>query len=182
MNISRKNKKKILSKPLIIVGTFLLLGLLYSGLASALSWWPFLHNTRSDNKSIPSTQQNASEQPKTDVDTKKNYVDSNLHNNNNEQPTAPDVLILMDSYLYSAEIVVVSTKLGTVPDGTCTLTVTNGEKQNTQTADVIYQPTYSMCAGFSVPISKLGSGTWNMALKVDTRGRQLTTNRTMVVK
>lgn len=66
--------------------------------------------------------------------------------------------------------VTVFTKLSGYSSGTCSLTVTNGEKTTTQTAAVYYQPEYSSCAGFSVPISSLGTGTWSLALTVTANG------------
>lgn len=50
--------------------------------------------------------------------------------------------------------------------GSCVLTVTNGNKTTTQKADIMYQPEYSMCAGFSIPISTVGTGNWNINLDV----------------
>lgn len=50
--------------------------------------------------------------------------------------------------------------------GTCKLSVTNGSKSISQNADIIYQSEYSMCAGFSIPTSQVGVGTWNIVLEV----------------
>ena len=63
--------------------------------------------------------------------------------------------------------VTVFTKLYGYSDGSCSLTVTNGSATANQTATVIYAPDYSSCAGFSVPITGLGTGDWNISLKVD---------------
>ena len=62
--------------------------------------------------------------------------------------------------------VTVFTKLNPSITGSCSLTTTNGSKSNAQKADVIYQSEFSSCAGFSVPISGLGAGTWNIQLTV----------------
>jgi hypothetical protein len=66
--------------------------------------------------------------------------------------------------------VIVSTKLAGYSDGKCTLTVTNSGQTSTLTADVIYAPGYSTCAGFSIPKATLGAGTWNITLNVDSGG------------
>lgn len=66
--------------------------------------------------------------------------------------------------------VTVQTKLVGYSDGSCTLTATNGSKTFNQTAQVIYAPDFSTCAGFSVPVSQLGTGTWNVKLDVTSRG------------
>ncbi len=70
--------------------------------------------------------------------------------------------------------VTVFTKLYGYSSGSCNLTVTNGGASNSQTATIIYQPEHAACAGFSVPISELGAGTWNITLKVDSNGASTT--------
>ena len=72
--------------------------------------------------------------------------------------------------------VTIKTKLVGYSDGTCTLTITNGEKSTIQTATVIFAPNFSTCAGFTVPISTIGSGIWNIHLSVASGGT--TTSKT----
>lgn len=62
--------------------------------------------------------------------------------------------------------VTVLTKAHNTPEGTCNLTVTNAGNSYTASAQLIYQPEFSSCAGFSIPVSKLGPGTWNIKLSV----------------
>lgn len=90
-------------------------------------------------------------------------------------PTNNDGITITPST--SGDTVVITTKLVGYSDGTCTLDVTNGAKTNTQTANVIYAPNYSTCAGFTVPKSSLGSGNWNIALSVLSGGN--TTSKTV---
>lgn len=78
--------------------------------------------------------------------------------------------------------VTVFTKLAGVSDGTCVLNVTNGSKSTSQTADVIYQPQYSSCAGFSVPISSVGTGTWTLKLSLTTHGTTSSNTITQEIK
>ena len=44
--------------------------------------------------------------------------------------------------------------------------VTVNGKKYSQEAEIIYQPEYSTCAGFSVPISSVGNGSWDISLSV----------------
>ncbi len=107
-------------------------------------------------------------------DTKEQYVDSVTE----EAPSVPD-----SSTASSAAInisasqkdnsVVISTQITTIGDGSCTLSVTNGAAKYTDTADVIYQPSYSTCAGFTVPVAELGTGTWTIS--VSAKGLEGTT-------
>ena len=50
--------------------------------------------------------------------------------------------------------------------GKCSLTVAANGKKVTQNADIIYQPEYSTCAGFSIPVSSLGGGQWAISLSI----------------
>ncbi len=63
--------------------------------------------------------------------------------------------------------VTVIAKFMNISSGTCKLDITNGTTKFTANADVIYQPQYSSCAGFSVPTASLGHGTWNITLTVN---------------
>jgi hypothetical protein len=72
--------------------------------------------------------------------------------------------------------VTVFTKLYGYSSGNCTLTVNNESASTNQSAKVIYQPEFSGCAGFSVPIASVGPGNWSIILKVDSDGALTTQN------
>lgn len=76
--------------------------------------------------------------------------------------------------------VTVFTKLSGYTSGTCNLNITNGGKTTTQAAAIYYQPEFSSCAGFSVPISSAGSGTWSLTLTVTSNGSS--TSKTITAK
>ncbi len=78
--------------------------------------------------------------------------------------------------------VTVLTKLYGYSDGTCTLAITNASRTFTQTAAVIYQSQFSTCAGFSVPVSQLGTGAWNIKLTVDSQGNTASNTTTLDIK
>lgn len=61
--------------------------------------------------------------------------------------------------------VVVRSQLEGFDRGTCEIKITNGTKAYSDSADIIYQPQGSLCAGFSIPIDKLGAGRWNVKLE-----------------
>ena len=77
--------------------------------------------------------------------------------------------------------VTISTKLYGVSSGSCTLTILNGTKKLSRTAIVIYQPEFSTCAGFSVPVADLGGGLWNITTTVDYNGTSATKTITLEV-
>lgn len=68
--------------------------------------------------------------------------------------------------------VVISIKLSGYSDGSCALTVTNASsgKSSTKNANVIYAPDFSTCAGFTIPTSTLGAGSWSISLDVTSGG------------
>lgn len=55
--------------------------------------------------------------------------------------------------------------------GTCTLTLTSNGRTVTRTANIIQNPSSSSCEGFSIPVTELGSGTWNINLAVNSGDR-----------
>jgi cytoskeletal protein RodZ len=64
------------------------------------------------------------------------------------------------------QTVIILTKLQNVSAGTCTLTIKNGARSSTVSANVMYQPEFSSCSGFSVPVSSVGVGSWDITLTV----------------
>ena len=50
--------------------------------------------------------------------------------------------------------------------GTCTLSLSQNSNVKTFTANVIDLGTYFSCEGFSIPVSSLSAGKWNLALEV----------------
>ena len=66
----------------------------------------------------------------------------------------------------SGSSVTILTKLSAISSGLCALSIANGEKSFTDTAQVIYQPEFSSCAGFSIATSQLGPGIWDITLNV----------------
>lgn len=104
------------------------------------------------------------EQKKTEQETKQDFVESLDPIDNPE--TTPTSSIELSAKQESNGSVTVLTKLYGVSEGTCTLTASRAGVTHTQTAQVIYQPNFSSCAGFSVAKDKLGIGTWTIQLAV----------------
>lgn len=81
------------------------------------------------------------------------------------------------------ENVIITTSLLRIGDGSCELTVTNGNTSKSYTAAVIYQRTESTCAGFSIPKSDFGAGGWTVNLAVaDLAGNKYSTNGEIIVE
>lgn len=70
--------------------------------------------------------------------------------------------------------VTVLTKLTSNTEGTCVLTIKNGAKTVTKNAAIIFQPEFSTCEGYSIPISQLGSGNWSITLSAGSSVKTIT--------
>lgn len=81
-------------------------------------------------------------------------------------PEDPNTIEIMPTQ--ASGIVTLTTKLTGqgYSSGTCELTLLKGAVKHTEKAEIIYQPTYSTCAGFSIPVSTLGPGIWHISLAV----------------
>ena len=79
------------------------------------------------------------------------------------KPTSEDITI---SSTESGDNVIISIQLKNYSDGECNLLITNGSSNYSRSVPVIYQPSFSTCAGFSVAKSELGTGTWSISLSV----------------
>lgn len=190
MRLQSKNKKLLL----IPVAIILIIAAYFTYAALSRSVWPFARNDKAvtDTQSTANdspTSEELDEQAKTDAKNKEDFLNSATDQEQTQSgqsspntDTTGDVKISISPYRQSNELVVVTTNLGPLPDGTCTLTVTNGTNKQEQTAEIIYQPDYSTCAGFSVPVSSLGRGTWDIRLSVNSRGTTYSTQESIVVK
>ena len=103
------------------------------------------------------------DQAKSNADTKQSYVDT-YKDPATAAPAASAGTIDVTAKTEANNTVTIVTKMTGISSGTCSLTITNGAKTNAQKADIIYEPEYASCAGFSVPVSSLGSGTWSIAV------------------
>lgn len=113
------------------------------------------------------TKEERTAQAKADAESKQQYLDKTSAQSQAQAApstvTAPSINLTPSQ---SGSSVTVLTKIQGVSGGSCTLFITNGNKTNEQTAQVIYQPEFSSCAGFTVPVSSLGAGMWNITVKV----------------
>ena len=128
----------------------------------------FVENTTSDDSSKDG-----------DKSTSSSGSTNQVNNPGTTKPTSSSISVDASQ---SNDTVIIKTNVGSISTGTCKLTATNGSRQISQTADILYQPQYSTCTGFSIPVSKLGIGTWNLSLTVTANGAVATTTSTLEVK
>jgi hypothetical protein len=95
-------------------------------------------------------------------------------NSSTKTPLPEDNNLILEAHKETDGSMTVITKLKNVSDGTCQLTVTGQLGTTVYNAPVIFQPEYSSCEGFSVPIAQGDSGSWKISLKVTSNGTSAT--------
>lgn len=124
---------------------------------------------------ISSFNGKASDQIKTDQtnsDNKQDFIKGQTNNTNTgttKEPTAADISITTRSETNGS--VTVLTQLQNYSDGICDLTITNNGATYKQTAAVLFQPSYSTCEGFNIPVNTVANGTWQITLDVTSKGK-----------
>ncbi len=137
----------------------------------------------STNTTGPTKEQQA-QAAKTANDSKQAFLDdaytSDSEQNPSAEPSLPSINILATQ---SGSSITVISKIYHVAEGTCMLRVTNGISQTEQSAQVIYQPEFSSCAGFSIPVTELGTGRWNISITfTPTSGQPITDSTSLEVE
>lgn len=130
-------------------------------------------------------EKNKPEQQASDTKDKQEFIEGTAEEPTGENPLSSgntDESKVAVTTAVNDEYVVVSTKLYEYSDGMCTLKVTNGSKQDTQSAPIIFQAEYSTCAGFSVKRDDLGSGVWAIELTATSKGVSVTQKASVEVK
>lgn len=126
------------------------------------------------NISKEPTQQEKKSEEKTNQDTKDSFLDNSKDDQKKSVEKSKPAPVPTDnsSIELSADkdgdnvTIIVKLKEQGYSQGKCSLTVAANGKKVAQNADIIYQPEYSTCAGFSVPISSVGGGQWTISLSV----------------
>lgn len=146
---------------------------------ASVAWWCFLH--KSSDTSIDSNTDTSivadpapSKLSEKDAAAKQEFIEKQHDQSTN---TTDDTSTPSDTPKPSGDVSISATQEGSsvtivskitgIGDGTCALAITNNSRSYHKEASVIYQPNYSSCAGFSVPTSELGKGTWNIELTVN---------------
>lgn len=159
--MKRKNTSTT-KKPIAVIAIMLMITCLTIG-----CWWYLHTHDIAKQPSTPTPEQILAEK-RTDAATKQEYIENSGKGSVNPvtvtPPTSPSSLVL--NALTSGDDVVITSKVTDYPNGTCSLTITNGEKTRSYSAPVLYQPEYSSCQGFSIPKTDLGSGTWSFTLTI----------------
>jgi hypothetical protein len=180
-----KQKQKIYKRPIFLALSCLLL------VGAVLLVLELTNVTHIFHQSVADKQKQAA--AKVDLQKKQATINSQTNSStggdksapnsstNYTAPTNPDNIVL-SAQQSSSDAATITTKLYSYSDGQCELTVTNSGAQYKKSAPVIYQSEFSTCAGFNVPVSSLGPGTWNISLSVTSGGISQVKTTTLEVK
>lgn len=105
------------------------------------------------------SKQHFIEQQQDTKDTPDSNPDASSQTTETDTPNKIELITKQDG-----SSVTVITKISGIGEGVCSLSATNGGKSYDMEVDIIYQPNYSTCAGFSIPVSTLGKGTWEISV------------------
>jgi hypothetical protein len=140
----------------------------------------FFTHTFPFNKSADEMAEGQKQETQLNADNKKGFIENGGSSNtgssdsssSNSAPAQNDdsTNIQLSARQETNGSVTVFTKLYGFSAGSCQLDVSSGSNTESQTAEIIYQSQFSTCAGFSVPSSKLGSGTWKIKLTTTSAG------------
>lgn len=121
----------------------------------------------SDNH--PKQNKQSKNESEINSNNKKKFIENQTDGNSTSTTPTSDNINLTASKT-SNDYVTVSSQLTGYSDGTCSLTIENNGITYSQEAAILYQSSFSTCAGFSVPISELGNGNWQITLSITSKG------------
>lgn len=177
--------KKTFSKKVLII--ILVLAILVGGSVYAFRGNLFPKNTPSKSKTPSNSSVNYSpattNQKAAGSSIKSQSATDGANTNPNPSPTGQNkstVTVSIPSANQVGSYYHITSQINTVTaNGTCTLTLSKaGQTTVTATASVQAQATVSTCEGFSVPLSQLSTGTWqvNLIFSSDTLTGSTTTS------
>lgn len=70
----------------------------------------------------------------------------------------------------------------TVGDGSCTLTLTQGAKSVTKSAEIQSLPSSATCKGFDVPVSELSAGKWQITVTYENSTIKSSANSSIAIQ
>lgn len=184
MNISTKKspRKKI------IIGVILAFIIVIAGIIVYAYAQPKKDDTKSDSSSSQPKVNDVNDNPPTEEQIKagQDTKQESVENSATPAPSNPStpLVVSITSANQNGATVSIRSLIDTVASqaGTCTLVITNGAKSTTKTAATQAYPSGSTCQGFDIPVSELGTGSWNLKLTVAIGAQTGSTTQTLEIK
>jgi hypothetical protein len=173
------NKKRLLN-PGLLIGIIVVAGLLFAGGAV----WFYSNQRKSAPAETPQTQEPLPS-GKTELPTEKQATpQEKTHSGSSNQPTPSGPIIQITNLTQQANgDLLVQTKVTGVSSGTCQLSITGAGAVVNKSAEIIYQSSFSTCAGFTVPVSELTAGSANVRLTVLANNKEVAADqKTIIIK
>ena len=121
--------------------------------------------TTPEQKSTQAPPPTSKEQLEADAKKKEDFLnDAESNQTPGEAPSESSIELATRA---ENDSVVVTTKIQNATSGICTLTATDGTSTITKKAEVIYTPTYSTCAGFSIGNTELSGAKLTITVAVE---------------
>lgn len=178
---TKKSKNKFV---LIATVSIIIVAAIYGGIAYGYSYWPFSSSapSSSDNTLQPTNSDQTTQDTgnsSEDAGNKQTFNDNQVNSNPDNNP----VTVNFDATLSQQEAnVIISTRIMSAPSGQCTAVIQNGSNSVTKKAEIMYAPEYSTCAGFTVPVTDLGSGAWKITLSITSNSQTVSKNFEIIAK
>ena len=166
MKINKTNKQIIHRK--LLIAAIVLISFIIVLLILELTSITNLINPPSHNQKTTTQQDDIKN---TTDNNKQNLIDSTATPSTYE-PTVDDIIISANRETNG--VTTIHTQLANYSDGLCDITITNGNNTYTNSAAIIYQSSYSTCAGFSIPSNTMPDGIWQITLSVVSKGITVT--------
>lgn len=165
----------------------ILIALVAVGLAVALGWLIYSLSNESpaveNNSGVNEVEPAPPELSDNEAAQKQKFIESQSDDSSADKDASQKPASLVIDASQTGSTITVTTEISSIGDGTCSLIITNGSKEYSDSASVIYQRSYSTCAGFSVPKDELGSGEWSVSIEVGGRdGRKISGSTTVEVR
>lgn len=117
-------------------------------------------SSSSDSSTNPNTPDTESTTTDPDSKTQQTYEGDNANS------SASLTGVISYKSVVDTNLVIRTTIDQMISSGTCSLTLSNGQKTVIRTSDIMLNPSSSTCEGFDIPTSELGSGTWSIEIDI----------------
>lgn len=122
-------------------------------------------NKKTEDKDKKNDQK-PTEEDKSNAKQKADFLDKEKETEN-KPVEKPKKQTLNLEVKVKADQTVFLAKIGNISRGTCHLEIKGNGRTIKRSADVVFTPDFSSCAGFSIPKSELNRGRWTASLSVD---------------
>lgn len=168
---------RTINKYIVTIVAFVAVFIIAIAITEASGFTNFLGAPDVTNKNQNTTNNDDDEANSND---KKVFIENQT--DNNTSPTVTSDNISFKAAKESDGSVAIETTLKNVSDGTCNIKIVSNDIEYSQSATILYQASFSTCAGFSIPAGALPDGNWKISLSVTSKNITITKTTDIEVK